>query len=164
MEEDGCLFCSRRAGGEPRKKHLPWKKRWLWQKSSSVLAEKNRNVVTRWAASGMTPWVPLPGEKSRAWSSLLSLVFPLCPFLQVHKDLYTRAQRARPACHTSPYPSSLWPLAMDICIIYSFALALLLRSGYHFIVYINIVAPGLFWWLLGLFFKQGWCSARNATS
>lgn len=32
---------------------------------------------------------------------------------------------------------------MDICIIYSFALALLPRSGYHFIVYINIVAPGL---------------------
>lgn len=58
------------------------------------------------------------GEESQAWCSLLTSASCLCPFFQIHKDLYTRPQGARPACHPSPYTSALWPLAMDISALY----------------------------------------------
>lgn len=49
---DLLLPCSRRTGAVPRRRCLPWRRKWLWQRSSCVPAGRSRSAVTRWAAQG----------------------------------------------------------------------------------------------------------------
>lgn len=49
---DLLLPCSRRTAAVPRRKCLPWRRKWPWQRSSCVPAGRSRSAVTHWAVQG----------------------------------------------------------------------------------------------------------------